>query len=98
MTLGPRRASPILACSPVLDAERVKSRRVCGADSRGCACASPVIDLPAGKIPVHSDEMAYICYTVPMDGAVGAMLPTTLPVYCFKHGVWMELRTDVGGF
>jgi hypothetical protein len=40
--------------------------------------------------------MAYFRYTVPMDGAVAAMLRLTVPVYCFKHGVWMGLRTDVG--
>jgi hypothetical protein len=40
-----------------------------------------------GKISVHSDEMAYFRYAVPMDGAVATMLRLTVPVYCFKHGV-----------
>jgi hypothetical protein len=46
----------LLACSG--RGACVKSKRVCGAEFQGCACASPVIDLPAGKIPVHSGEMA----------------------------------------
>jgi hypothetical protein len=44
----------------------------------------------------HSYEMAYFRYTVPIDGAVAAMLRKTVPVYRFKHGVWMGLLTNVG--
>jgi hypothetical protein len=40
--------------------------------------------------------MTYFRYTVPMDGAVAAMLRMTVTVYCFKDGVWMGLRTEVG--
>jgi hypothetical protein len=51
----------------------VKSKCVCGADSQGGACESPVFDVTARQISVHSDEMAYFCNTVPMDGAVAAI-------------------------
>jgi hypothetical protein len=63
---------------------------------RGRVYELPVFDLPAGQTSVHSDEMAYFCHTVPMDGAVPAMLRMAVPVYCFKHGVWMGLRTNIG--
>jgi hypothetical protein len=74
----------------------VECKCVCGADTQGRACESPVFDLPAGQISVHSDEAVYFRYTVTTDRAVGAMLRVTVPDYCFKHGVWMGLRTDVG--
>jgi Ring finger domain len=62
----------LLACSG--RGACVKSKCVCGADFQGRACESPVFDLPAGQISVHSDEMVYFRYMVPMDGAVAAML------------------------
>jgi hypothetical protein len=70
----------------------VKSKCVCGADSRGRAGESSVFDLPVGQISVYSDEMVSFRSNVPMNGAAAAMLRMTVPVNCFKHGVWMGLR------
>jgi hypothetical protein len=63
---------------------------------RGRVYELPVFDLLAGQTLAHSDEMAYFCHTVPMEGAVPAMLRMAVPVNCFKHGVWMGLRTSIG--
>lgn len=47
---------------------------MCGPDFQGRACESPVLDLPHGPFSVHSDEMVYFRYRVPVDGAVAALL------------------------